>query len=322
MTHAMVGVLRGGPSSEYEISLQTGNMALRALRERHRLADILISKDGTWHRNGIPMTPGRALSGVDVVFNALHGEYGEDGKAQRLLEIFGVPYTGSRVLPSSVGMQKTLAKERFRALGFKTPRSSLVSISENLPERLMFLFRSSPMPVVVKPAAAGSSLGVSVVHSFAELEAAVKKAFAYGSSVLIEEHIRGEEVTCGVVEGYRGQDAYPLFPVMVKPQGSRFYDHDAKSKGRATLHCPSPLSNERKREVEKLAADVHKGLGLRHYSRVDCIVSPSRGIYLLEVNTLPGLYADAPMTRALEAAGLPLPNFLDHVLGLAVRKKL
>lgn len=313
----MVGVLRGGPSSEYEISLQSGNMVLRALRERYRLADILIGKDGAWHRNGIPMTPGRALSGVDVVFNALHGEFGEDGKAQRLLETLGVPYTGSRVLPSSLGMNKTLSKEQFRRLGFKTPRSGIVGIAENLLERLRLLFRSMPLPLVVKPAAAGSSLGVSVVHSFAELEAAVKKAFAYGPSVLIEEYVRGEEVTCGVVEGYRGHDAYPLFPVVVKPQGSKFFDYDAKSKGRASLHCPAPLSADKKREIEKLAADVHKGLGLRHYSRVDCIVSPSRGIYLLEVNTLPGLYADAPMTMALEAAGLPLPKFLDHVLNLA-----
>lgn len=316
----MVGVLRGGPSVEYEVSLQSGSAVLRSLRERLRTVDLLLDKKGEWYRGGVPVSPARALAGLDVVFNALHGRFGEDGKLQRLLETLRVPYTGSAVLPSAIGMKKTLAKERFRALGFKTPRSAVLRAGEDLSERIVSLFRTSPMPAVVKPISGGSSIGVSLAHTLSELEVAVAKALAYGDSVLVEEYIRGEEVTCGVVERYRGQEVYPLFPVVIKPQG-RFYDFDSKYKGRADLYCPAPLPAARKREVEALAVAVHKGLDLRHYSRIDCIISSSRGVYLLEVNTLPGLYVDAPMTKALEATGFPLPDFAEHILSLALNSE-
>ena len=251
-----VAVLRGGPSGEYEVSLQTGSTVLRNLPERYKPLDIFISKSGAWHRGGISMKPADALRHVDVVFNALHGEYGEDGKVQRLLEQLGMPYTGSDAIGSALGMQKPRAKEYFAKAGLKTAKHWLLSVTDNLKEKLLTIFRSFPLPFVVKPVAAGSSLGVSVAYSFPDLEAAVAKAFGYGPEVLIEEFVRGREATCGVVEGFRGTDLYPLFPVEIIPE-SGFFDYDAKYRGRSQELCPSTFSPYEKRQIEKAAMLAH-----------------------------------------------------------------
>ncbi len=322
MSRMRVGVLRGGPSGEYEVSLQTGGSVLKHLPvEHYDPVDILISKDGAWHRNGIPTTIAKALRGVNVIFNALHGEYGEDGKVQRQLDLFGVPYTGSGSLSSAIGMNKALAKKRFITQGIKTPLHKTISESENTEEKLLEIFRTFPHPMVVKPATAGSSLGVSIVRTYPELEKALKKAFAYSKKVLIEEFIAGREASCGVVDGYRNSDVYALFPVEIIPQESSFFDYDAKYKGRSIELCPSTFSNEIKKEIEELAVKVHKVLELRHYSRTDVIISPRRGIYVLEVNTLPGLMNESLLPKSLRAVGFEFPDFLHHVISLALDKK-
>ncbi len=315
-------MLRGGPSGEYEVSLQTGGSVLRHLPvEHYEPVDILIGKDGAWHKNGIPMTVAKALRGLDVVFNALHGEYGEDGKVQRDLDSFGIPYTGSGSIPSAVGMNKALSKKQFITQGIKTPIHRTLSEAENTHEKLVEVFRTFPHPLVVKPATAGSSLGVSIVTNFSELERALKKAFAYSRTALLEEFISGREATCGVVDQYRGAEVYALFPVEIVPQESKFFDYDAKYKGRSLEICPSTFPNEVKKELESLAVKVHQILGLRHYSRTDFIVSPKRGIYVLEVNTLPGLTHESLLPKSLRAVGFDMPDFLHHVLSLALERK-
>ena len=177
MNKIRVGVLRGGPSSEYEISLKTGGNGLKRLSEKYSPIDIFIDREGVWHIQGIPHKPHEAFEKVDAVFNGLHGEYGEDGKVQKILDTFSIPYTGSKTLPSAIGMNKALAKNIFKSYGIKTPYYKVESKSDDVGELSSSLFNTFPMPAVVKPIASGSSVGVSIAYPFQGLQDALSKAF-------------------------------------------------------------------------------------------------------------------------------------------------
>ena len=319
MNKIRVGVLRGGPSSEYEISLKTGGNVLKSLPEKYSPIDIFIDKEGVWHIQGIPHKPHETFKKVDVVFNALHGEYGEDGKVQKILDTFSIPYTGSKTLPSAIGMNKALAKNIFKSYGIKTPYYKVESKSDDVGEIASRLFNTFPMPAVVKPIASGSSVGVSIAYTFQGLQDALSKAFEYSDKALVEEYIKGREATCGVVDKFRGNDFYSLLPIeIIKPEKSDFFDYEAKYCGGSQEICPGNFSQSEKEAIQNLAIKAHKVLGLRHYSRSDFIISPRRGIYILEVNTLPGLTAESLLPKSLQAVGCSLPDFLDHLITLAL----
>jgi D-alanine-D-alanine ligase len=316
-----VGVLRGGPSHEHEISIKTGGQVLKSLSEKYQPADIFIDRFGAWHFNGIVEAPVKIFKKVDVLFNALHGEYGEDGTIQNLLETFGVPYTGSGRIASAFAMHKVHAKNFLKSYGIKSPYHKLLK-KDQLTKQVAFdLWHTVMNPSVVKPVSLGSSVGVSVARSFAEFETALEKAFSQAESALIEEYISGREATCGIIDNFRDQNEYALLPVEIAPTTSSFFDYDAKYAKGAELFHPGRFSAMEKTAIQDLARTVHRSLCLRHYSRSDFIVSPKRGIYFLEVNSLPGLYADSPYAESLLAVGSSLPEFLDHVLMLALGGK-
>ncbi len=147
MTKTKVGVLRGGPSSEYEVSLNTGDSVLSSLNpEKYQPVDIFIDKKGVWHVSGIPRDPRKALAGIDIVFNALHGEYGEDGKVQTILESLGVPYTGSSVVPSAIAMNKATTKETLAKFGVKLAHHKVIRRDDPLADNPYELFKIIPMP--------------------------------------------------------------------------------------------------------------------------------------------------------------------------------
>lgn len=319
MNKIRIGVLRGGPSSEYEISLKTGGSVLKSLPEKYLPVDIFIDKEGVWNIQGISHEPHEAFKKVDAIFNALHGEYGEDGKVQKILDAFSIPYTGSKTLPSAVGMNKALAKNIFKSHGIKTPYHTVESNDKDVGEIARKLFNSFPIPAVVKPIASGSSVGVSIAYTFQGLTEALSKAFEYSDKVLVEEYIKGREATCGVVDSFRGKDFYSLLPIeIIKPEKSDFFDYEAKYCGGSQEICPGNFSQNEKEAIQELAVAAHKALGLRHYSRSDFIISPRRGIYILEVNTLPGLTSESLLPKSLNAVGCSLPDFLDHLLTLAL----
>jgi D-alanine-D-alanine ligase len=317
-----VGVLRGGPSGEYDVSLKSGAHVLKNLSDdRYVPHDIFIDREGQWHYRGLPTTPDKILGQIDVVFNALHGEYGEDGTVQKVLERFAVPFTGSDAFSSAIGMNKILTKGELQELGIRMPQHLTLELSdENLEDKIYDIFRIFPQPSVIKPAAAGSSIGVVIARSFEEFVEAISQAFAYSPRIIIEEYIRGREATCGVLDRFRGDDHYTLLPVEIVPvEGKLFYDYDAKYGGGSIDYCPGNFSEDEKQELQEAARAVHQSLGLRHYSRSDFIVSP-RGIYFLEVNTLPGLMQESTVAKSLDAVGCPFPEFLDHVINLALEK--
>ena len=314
-----IAVLRGGPSDEHEVSLKTGATVLGHLTDttQYRPIDVFIDRSGVWHVRGVPTTPERALSFVDVAFNALHGTYGEDGTVQRILGRIGVPYTGSDALASALAMNKHLTKEALKNSGIRMARSVTLGVTDDLDRVIIETFRTFPQPSVIKPASSGSSVGVTIARTFTDFSAGVKKAFNHSAQVLVEEFIKGKEATVGVVDGLRGQMSYTLPPVeIVPPPTNPFFDYAAKYGGGTLERVPGNFSRAESDELQRLARVAHEALGLRHYSRSDFIVSP-HGIYFLETNTLPGLTDQSLLPKSLAAVGVSMPEFINHLIELA-----
>lgn len=322
MSRIRVGIIRGGLGHEYDVSLETGGNVLRNIsREKYEPYDILITKDGTWHMHGIPVSVERVGHSVDVVFNALHGDYGEDGKIQQTLHAFGIPYTGSTPFASAVGMNKALAKNYFSNSGIKTPLGLVIRRGANVTDAALNVFRKLPPPYVVKPLSSGSSVGLSLTRTVDGLIAAIQYALKYSSAVLVEEYIKGKEVSCGVIDSVEHDQAHATHPVeIVLPEGMDLFHHSLKHSDAVQRISPARLSDSERDILQALAIRAHQGIGMRHYSIADFIVSP-RGIYLLEVNSLPGLTDTSLLPRALQSADLSLEEFIDHILTLALEKK-
>ncbi len=214
-----VAVLRGGPSSEYDVSLKTGAGVLQNLGEKYEAIDVLIDKKGVWHIHGVPFDPKHLDKRADVAFIAMHGEYGEDGTVQRLLEQLHVPFTGSGSLASAIGMNKVLAKKHFVNAGIKTPVHRVVTKEEYVPEQTAIdLYKTFPQPSVLKPVSGGSSVATSIAGTVEQIEEALRKCFEVSDKVLVEEFIKGKEATAGVLEGFRGEEVYNLLPIEIAPR--------------------------------------------------------------------------------------------------------
>ncbi|MCX6702162.1 MAG: hypothetical protein NTX96_03155 [Candidatus Zambryskibacteria bacterium] len=264
-----IGVLRGGPSSEYDVSLKTGANVLKHLSDTHRPIDIFISRDGKWHINGLERSPERILKNVDVVFNALHGSYGEDGQVQEVLNHLGVPYTGSGKMESAIAMNKWMTKERAILAGIRTPVAMLVRQTDSLTDKAKEIFNSMSGPMIVKPTCGGSSLGLYKANSFNELLSALETVLSEHGSAVVEEYIIGKEGTCGVIDDFRGQKTYSLPPVEIIPPTGKLFDYDSKYNGKSKEICPGNFSEKEKKEIERATQLIHNKLGLSHYSRSD-----------------------------------------------------
>ncbi len=317
----VVGVLRGGPSREHEVSLRSGAAMLAAFPEnRYVTRDIYIDKQGIWHDRGCPIPPERILRQTDVVLIGLHGEYGEDGEVQKLLERFGVPYSGADSFGSYLAMHKIMSKARAKEAGLLTPEFRYIEDRAKNEETAHEIIRTFHQPVVVKPVGWGSSVGVSIVGGYAPVLAAIEKLFDDDApSVIVEEYIRGQEATVGVVEGLRGEALYALPVIEIIPPAGDFFSYGAKYSGETREVCPGNFSRVIREELQIAAKTIHRALGLRHYSRSDFIVAP-KGIYYLETNTLPGLTAESLMPKSLASVGITLRDFLTHLVNLALSR--
>lgn len=322
MRGTVVGVLRGGPSREHEVSLKTGHAIIANLPEHlYTTRDIYIDKEGAWHERGRPTTPDRVLPSVDVVVIGLHGEYGEDGEVQKLLDRYGVPYTGSDSFGSYVAMHKVLTKERAKDLGLLTPKYRFIEEGADTHAIAMDIVRSFHQPVIVKPLRWGSSVGITIVGGFQPVHDAINALLEGGAGgVLVEELIRGTEATAGVVENLRGESLYALPPIEIIPPAQDFFSYSAKYSGASREIVPGRFAKPVQEELMRMAKVMHEGLDLRHYSRSDFIVSP-KGIYFIETNTLPGMTSESLLPKSLAAIGVSFPDFLSHLVDLALKGK-
>lgn len=301
-----VAVLRGGPSHAYDESLKTGTYVLSLLREmpeEYEPIDIFISKDGEWHHAGLVEEPHRILSRADVVWNGLHGTYGEDGAVQQLLENLSMPFTGSGIAASAFSHNKELSKEFYRRHGLLTPEFEIIDTSNYTDEELIRVFRNYLHPVIVKPSTGVRAAAVSLAHTFQELKEAVKKCFTHSPKVLVEEYVPGTVASCTVIEKAKGERLYALMPAHLESERRRV----------------KPKLEEMK-EMEKMAKLAHEALGLRHFSSSDFVVTPRGKIYILETNSQPLFHEDSLMHTSLEATGWRPQDFADHCLKLALNK--
>ncbi len=317
-----VGVIRGGIGHEYEVSLRTGSSVLKNLdKHKYQTRDILIDKAGLWHLDGLPIDPHSLAGLIDVSMIALHGEFGEDGQIQNLFDRLQIPYTGSGHIASALGMNKILSKEAVAKAGIKIPVGLEIQKGADSQQSARQTFNKISPPWVVKPVDRGSSVGLYLAKNIDELAEAIEKSFEFSDKVLVEEYIKGREATCGLVEGLRGQELYPLFPIeIIRPGGALIWNYNDKYSGETNEICPGNFSEEQKKEIQEMSLAVHRALGLRHYSRTDFIISP-RGIYFLETNTLPGLTDESLLPKALLSAGVRYPEFLDHLITLALKTR-
>ena len=287
-----IGVLRGGPSSEYDISLQSGANVLKILSETHRPIDIFISRDGKWHMQGVEKSPERILQNVDVVWNALHGTYGEGG-VQEILERHGMQYTGSDRFSSAIAMNKWMTKEHVILAGVRTPMYVIVRENDSILEKAREIWAGISHPLIIKPGAGGSGLGFYTVDSFSELLVALESVLSQYGNAVVEEYIEGKNISCFIIDNFREQETY-------------------------TFPLTGDLTKEEALTVEDVAKKIHKMLGLRHYSKSDFIVSPKRGVYFLETNTVPKLHDKSRLLESLKSVGVSVKDFLHHILKLAI----
>jgi len=313
-----VGVIMGGPSSEYEVSLASGENILKNLDSRlFEPVKIKILRDGKVWTNGRYAKLEKAVKSLDLCFLATHGEFGEDGRLQAILESYGASYTGSGVLASALAMNKAKSRQFFSANGFKTPKTLFVKEDENFKSQLKFFINKLvKMPVVVKPCSRGSSVGVSVIRRKNLLNRAIQNAFKYDPEILIEEYIHGREFTCGVIErrvnGITEALALPVTEI-IPGQGYDFFNYEAKYKpGAAEEITPARISEHLTKEIQEMAVKAHRILGCKDYSRADFLVKNGK-VYILELNTLPGLTETSLIPRALKTAGWSIKKFLSNI---------
>lgn len=322
MAKTRVAVIRGGPSDEHDVSMQTGTGVLDAINnEQFQPLDVVITRKGEWLYDGREWYPERLLSLVDVAFLALHGTFGEDGKIQRILDRHGVAYTGSGAYPSSIAFQKMIAKDLMRESGIKMPPHMLVTseVRQNLHGVASAVGNMFDPPYVVKPVASGSSVGVVMVSNVASLPQVLDEALGVYDQVLVEKRITGKEATCGVLNRFRDEDMYVLPPIeIVSPENAGFFDYKVKYDGTTEEICPGRFSREEKDELARVAKLVHETLGLSQYSRSDFMVAPG-GVYFLEVNTLPGLTAESLFPKGMVAVGSSYEELVSHLINDALQ---
>jgi len=307
MTNRKIGVLCGGLSAQRELSQRSGEAVLRALAERgYDATPIFVDRD---------LDLLLRQKQIDVAFLALAGRYGEDGCLQGALELLGIPYTGSGVLPSALAMNKAKAKEIFRLNNLPTAAGYVFDGSgrhfapeDGTAPDVTTEHGSFGFPVIVKPAGEGSSLGVSVARDELELESSVEQALRFDDEVLVERLIEGKEISVGILDGQA------LGAVEIVPRKG-FYDFRTKhTPGRSDLYLPARLSPERYRSALRLGVMAYEALGCEGAARVDLMVSERGNEVILEVNTLPDLAPTSLFPKIAAAAGLGFEDMIEEIL--------
>lgn len=292
-----IGVLMGGPSSEREVSLKSGKAVFSALKslgleavaidiqreDRNYVRDLLLSYD------------------IGLVFLALHGAFGEDGKIQAILEEMGLPFTGSGPRSSALAMDKLASRRIFEKEGLNVPACVVLEKGR----RGIGAF--SDFPAVVKPVSGGSSIGLSIVDNPGDLRRAVDLAFEYDRRVIIEEYIPGREFTVGIL------DNLPLEAIEIKPKG-RFFDYEAKYEDDQTEYIvPARVSLKTMQALKSAASRAHNALGCFFFCRVDIILSGDSRPFILEVNTIPGFTSTSLLPKAALCKGMTFPELVLNI---------
>lgn len=295
----VIAVLMGGPGSERDVSLASGNSVVTALTEAgyHAVAVDVIGRDV------------QLPAGTVVAVNVIHGTFGEDGELQRIMDELGVPLTGAGVASSELAFDKVASKRAFVEAGVPTPACEILMPGEQ---------PQMSVPLVVKPAREGSSVGVHLVHDVCDLQPALDDAAKYGDEVLVEQLIVGKELTVGVV----GDEALPIIHICPR---SGFYDMANKypwmsESGGTDYFCPADLPDNVTRAVQSAALAAHRSLGIEVYSRVDVLLDDDGNPWVLEANTIPGMTESSLLPKAARATGLEFADLCVKIIELSIQK--
>lgn len=331
-----VAVLMGGTSAERDVSLSTGRQILNALDPTKYAVYALDTASGdkflppagldqqlrtmtavdrTTAITALPQLPQAAPdSRPDVVFIALHGPGGEDGTVQGMLEVLGIPYTGSGVLASALAMDKVMCKRVLTSVGVQMPRD--VTLTRDRSDGMSSL-DAMPLPWIVKPNRQGSTIGMTVVQKPQELKTALDAAFMHDDTALVEQFVSGTEITVPIL----GNEDLEVLPIVEIVPAGGFYDYAAKYTPGATDEIvPARISERLAEEARGIARLCHRTLGCRGMSRTDMIVTPEGQTYTLEVNTIPGMTPTSLLPRSAQAAGMAFGQLLDRLIDLALER--
>jgi D-alanine-D-alanine ligase len=353
-----VAVLFGGKSNEHSISVATASGVLGAIdQQKYEVIPVGITKSGVFipvreDPKGFALSEGlktlefsgstirfemdgskelveinaqgreSKLGAIDVVLPLLHGPYGEDGTLQGFLELVQVPYVGNGVLASAAAMDKEFSKALFKAAGIPSPAHAVITSKQMVsdPESALESIRAlGRYPLFVKPARAGSSVGISKVKSEGELIAALESAFEHDQKAIIEVGVTGRELECGVLDAHAGGELRVSVAGEIVVSGKEFYDFDAKylDSDAATLICPAELSEEQLFEMQALARRAFRALGCRGLARVDFFLT-EQGFMVSEINTMPGFTSISMFPRCWQESGLSYPELIDELITLAL----
>jgi D-alanine-D-alanine ligase len=318
-----VAVLGGGRSSEHEISLASAASVRAGLEQAgHRTIAIEVGRDGVWRRGGdvVRIAPGEGLEAADVVFPALHGPFGEDGTVQGLLECLDVPYVGAGVLASAVCMDKVMFKDLMREtrvpqVDYRAVRGDQLDAD---PQGALATLAPLGLPVFVKPARLGSSVGIVRVELPDELEPALRTAFAHDPLVIVEAASRGLEVECSVL-GNGDPLASEPGEIVLAANPTGWYDYEAKyTPGGMELVVPARVPPAVRERVQELALEAFRRVDCRGLARVDFFVEDGGRVLVNELNTMPGFTDTSVFASLFGHSGIPYPELLDRLVALAI----
>ena len=319
-----VAVLAGGRSSEHSVSLDSGATVSAALQEAgHEVVAVRLARDGSWKGPDgavLALSPGGGLLGVDIAFPVLHGPFGEDGTIQGLLELLDVPYVGAGVLASSLCMDKIVFKEVLAAA--EVPQVGYLAVREtawqDTPDAVRASLEELGLPLFVKPARLGSSVGISKVSGAEELDGALETAFQHDGLAIVEAFSPGIEVECAVTGNGEPEASLPAEVVL---QGADWYDYEAKySPGGVELEIPARVDGAVIAEIQALARETFARVGCSGLARVDFFVEDGGRVLVNELNTLPGMTATSGFPKMWEASGRPFPSVCDRLLELGLER--
>ena len=347
-TKLRIAVLFGGRSAEHDVSVLSATNVMRALDPaRYDAVPVFITRDGKWllssfadgelsrPENGsevclvpggggrmIAIAPGgdaRDVAKIDILFPVLHGMHGEDGSVQGLAEVAGVPLAGCGILGSAVALDKDIAKRLLDAAGLATARS--ITIRQSTPPSFADLESALGLPVFIKPARQGSSVGVSKVATEGEFEAALAEGFRHDRKLLAEEFIAGREIECSVLEDAAGGLFVSRPGEIVPAESHGFYSYDAKyvDESGAVLKVPADLPQEIESRLREIAGNAFKATGCDGMARVDFFVTADLRLLVNEINTIPGFTDISMYSKAMAASGVSYPEIIDRLVahGLA-----
>ena len=322
-----IALLGGGFSNEREVSIKTTEQIAKALpKNKYNVFQIEIKKNRKWFLKNtkkiIEIEKFLSAKKIDLAFVALHGKFGEDGIIQALLEYYQIPYTGSGVLASALGMNKFKCLELVEKYKIKVPKSFCVNKNKKLSEIKAKIKKQIGYPCVIKPNESGSSIGVSIIKKEKELPKALKKAFLEDDYVLVEEFIKGREITCGVLGNTGKTEILPLPPVEIISHDSTFFDYQAKYLSKATEEiCPAKLNKRLTFKVQNFAQKAHEIIGCKGLTRSDFILrDKDNEFYFLEINTIPGQTEASLCPKEAKALKISFSKFIEKQIELALKK--